>query len=217
MPARISHDRRLARALLVALCACAAALPALASAQGADPHAHHRAATSAPVQTPAREMEEQPVLRGVFLVDTAGNAVALDEVVAAEGPVFLNFIFTTCTTICPVMSAGFGRLEDQLAARGQKVRLVSISIDPEVDTPARLREYAARAGAGGDWHFLTGRPSAVEAAQRAFGAYRGSKEAHAAATYVRRSPSEPWGRIDGLASADTLIRASTGDNATGGR
>jgi protein SCO1/2 len=93
------------------------------------------------------------------------------------------------------------------------VRLVSISIDPEVDTPARLREYAARVGATGNWVFLTGSADAVEAAQRAFGAYRGSKEAHAAATYVRRTATAPWERIDGLASVDALLRASTGDRA----
>ncbi len=188
----------------------------LAAAQ--DPmagHEHHRMAmsnTAAPANL--RAMEAQPNLEGLTLVDASGKSVALRDAVDADVPVMVNFIFTTCTTICPVMSAGFAQLENHLTAEHRGVRLVSISIDPENDTPARLREYAARLGAGKDWMFLTGDPAVVEAAQRAFGAFRGSKESHTAATFVRRSASGPWERLDGLASGEVLMQAYGGGAAT---
>jgi protein SCO1 len=176
-----------------------------------DPHAHHKMAMAAPpTPSPARVMETQPQIADVSLVDQDGKTVSLREAVAGDEPVMVNFIFTSCTTICPVMSAGFAQLDARLAARHQRVRLVSISIDPEVDTPAKLREYAAGLNAGPDWRFLTGTPGASEAAQRAFGAFRGAKESHSASTFIRRTANGPWEKIDGLSSADTLQRAYTG-------
>ena len=198
--------------MVVTVAGVGIALAAGATPAGAqDPmagHEHHRMAmsnTAAPANL--RAMEAQPNLEGLTLVDANGRSVALRDAVNADVPVMVNFIFTTCTTICPVMSAGFAQLEGRLAAEHRGVRLVSISIDPETDTPARLREYAARHGAGGDWMFLTGDPAASEAAQRAFGAFRGSKESHTAATFVRRTRSGPWERLDGLASGEVLMQA----------
>lgn len=204
------------------LLACAAASLALAVAappafSQADEHAHHRMAmTATPTSNPARVMEVQPQIGDIALVDQDGATVSLREAVAGNVPVLVNFIFTSCTTICPVMSAGFAKLDAQLGASRQAVRLVSISIDPEVDSPSRLREYAASVGAGKSWRFLTGTPAAAETAQRAFGAFRGAKESHSAATYIRRTADGPWERIDGLASGDALMRAYSAGQAGSG-
>ena len=205
-------------ALAAVLCLASRPSNAAAQAAGAAGHEHHKMmmAEAAPVPSAARPMERQPAVDGIALVDMQGRTVMLDEALEADVPVMVNFIFTTCTTICPVMSAGFAQLQKRVAAEGGRVRLVSISIDPEVDTPARLREYAARRGAGPDWVFLTGPPAASEAAQRAFGAFRGSKEAHTADTYVRRNSTAPWERIEGLASGEALLRAFN-NAASGGQ
>ncbi len=177
-------------------------------------HDHHRP-EPAPAQAQSRVMDAQPQIGNVALVDSHGRAVSLAEAVTADVPVLVNFIFTSCTTICPVMSAGFAKLDVSLRSEPRAVRLVSISIDPDIDTPARLRAYATRAGAGTDWWFLTGTPAATEAAQRAFGAFRGSKDNHAPATYIRRKPGAPWERLDGLASAGALLRAFHGATDSG--
>ena len=69
-------------------------------------------------------------------------------------PWVADFIFTTCASLCPVMSAHMETLQTQLPA---EVRLVSFSVDPEHDTPAVLREYASHYNAQpGRWIFLTG-------------------------------------------------------------
>jgi protein SCO1/2 len=76
-----------------------------------------------------------------------------------------SFIFTSCGASCPVMAAKLRRLQDALVADPlleEKTRLVAFSVDPERDTPARLKEFAERHGAQrGFWWFLTGEKGAV--------------------------------------------------------
>jgi protein SCO1/2 len=129
--------------------------------------------------------------------------VGLRTLLASDEPVALNFIFTTCTTICPVMTATFAQMRRDLGARGEGVRLVSISIDPDQDRPAVLRRYATKYGAG--WTFLTGSGTDVERTLRAFGAYAGSKMNHRPFTLLKPQHGD-WVRIDGLASGGDLAR-----------
>jgi protein SCO1/2 len=117
----------------------------------------------------------------------------------------MNFIFTSCTSICPVMSGFFSQVQSRFNKQGQHVRMVSISIDPEYDTPARLKDYARSFSAGADWLMLTGRLQDSIAIQRAFDAYRGDKMNHEPITYLRGGPEQSWLRLDGLASADELV------------
>src|SRR5918999_2138176 len=101
----------------------------------------------------------------VTLVDERGEQVPLAAVLESSEPVLLQFIFTTCPSVCPALSATFSAAQEEL---GAGARLVSISIDPEFDTPARLREYARRFNAGPRWRFLTGSRENVAAVQKAF-------------------------------------------------
>lgn len=167
---------------------------------------HHPAAAS----EAARVVAPTPAIGDIPLVDSENRATSLREALAHDGPVFVNFIFTSCTTICPVMTAAFAQLHRALAADRENARLVSISIDPEVDTVATLAAYANRYHAGESWRFLTGSLASVEAAQRAFGAYRGDKNNHTPATYFRRGPTAPWQAVTGLSSAEALLALSRG-------
>jgi protein SCO1/2 len=141
----------------------------------------------------------------VTLVDMTGAEVRLASVLSYEGPVLLQFIFTTCPTICPVLSSIFSGAQSKLGADLEKVRMVSISIDPEYDTPARMREYAEKFNAKPQWRFLTGKLDDIVAAQKAFDAYRGNKMRHEPVTFLRASPKDPWVRLDGLMGAGDLV------------
>jgi len=201
------QTRRAASACLVISCVSALAVgTALAQA----PAGHEAClAAAAGGAAPARTgvMAPQPVFGDVPLVDQAGRATSLREAVDTDMPVMVNFIFTSCTTVCPIMSAGFAQFREDLGPERDQVRLLSISIDPETDTVARLRAYAERYGAGASWQLLTGATAATEAAQRAFGAYRGDRNNHAPATYLRRTRKAPWEALEGLSSARMLLRA----------
>jgi protein SCO1/2 len=141
----------------------------------------------------------------VKLVREDGKTVSLSAELNDGRPVVLNFIYTSCTTICPMSSQVFEQLQERLGARHEPVHLVSISIDPEQDTPARLRAYAQQFHAAPGWDHYTGTAAATSAVQRAFNAYRGDKMSHAALTLARAAPGKPWIRIEGFASVEDLL------------
>ena len=142
----------------------------------------------------------------VNLVRDDGKLVSLADEMDDGRPVVLNFIFTTCTSICPLMSSVFSQFEHRLGDDAAKVHLMSISIDPEQDTPARLVEYARKFHAGPEWQHYTGTVDASVAAQRAFDVYRGGKMSHSAVTLIRPAPGKPWLRIEGFVTPDDLVR-----------
>ena len=203
-----------AAAVVVACAIAVTATPAIAQTQ-AGPDARQARTAAASKEPVARVMAPAPAVEDIALVDQHGRATTLREAVASDKPVLLNFIFTTCTTICPIMTAGFSQFQDRLGQDRDRVRLVSISIDPETDTVDVLRAYAERHGAGPNWLFFTGTSEAVEAAQRAFGAFRGDPLSHAPVTYFRRAPGSAWEQLDGLPSAAALLRMYRGDRSAG--
>jgi protein SCO1/2 len=141
----------------------------------------------------------------VELVRDDGKKVSLRQELDDGRPVVLSFIFTSCTTVCPMLTANLAQLQRRLGPARAQVHLVSISIDPEFDTPARLHEYAQRFGAGPGWQHYGGTVAASLAAQRAFGVYRGDKMNHTPTTLVRSAPGAPWVRLDGFATAEQLL------------
>jgi protein SCO1/2 len=82
---------------------------------------------------------------------------------------------------------------------------MSISIDPENDTPSKLTEYAKKFGAGPDWHYYTGTMETSITIQKAFDAYRGDKMNHTSLILMRAAPGKPWIRLEGFVSPDAVI------------
>jgi protein SCO1 len=199
--------------LLVILACAAAAGPVThvaATNDGADAHAAHRTAgpeasvADAPPGVSRSSMAYSlPTLK---LVRDDGRRVELADELNDGRPVVLNFIYTTCSGICPLASHVFAQLQHELGTQRDHVHLVSISIDPEEDTPARLRAYARQYSAGPSWQHYTGTVEASIAVQRAFNVYRGDKMGHTPVTFVRTAPGEAWVRLDGFATADLLLR-----------
>ncbi|HVU52059.1 MAG TPA: SCO family protein [Polyangia bacterium] len=114
-----------------------------------------------------RQLGASPVVLGTLppftLTDQASRAYGTREL---EGKVWVaDFIFTACQEACPLLSQRMQELARRTKHLGPDFHLVSISVDPERDTPARLAEYAARYGANPvRWSFLTGPADALEAA-----------------------------------------------------
>jgi len=148
---------------------------------------------------------EQYNIPDVTLIDADGHKTSLATLLSSDEPVALNFIFTTCKTICPVMTATFASMQSKLdQAQLKQLRVISISIDPEYDRPSVLRAYADKFKASHSWVFLTGDSVDINNVMRAFEAYTGSKMNHQPVTFLRKSPKQPWWRVDGLASGKDL-------------
>jgi protein SCO1 len=183
----------------------------VATAEADDGHAARahevsgeRGAESPEAPAVTRSVVNYPV-PAIKLVRDDGKDVTLADELNDGRPVVLNFIYTTCTGICPLASHIFSQLQHRLGAEREQVHLVSISVDPEEDTPARLRAYARQYSAGPSWQHYTGTVFASTAAQRAFDAYKGDKMGHTPVTLVRTSPEAPWVRFDGFATVDMLL------------
>jgi protein SCO1 len=172
-------------------------------APAADPHAQHHHMMQSPPPVARRTVNY--VAPDVGLIRSDGAHVNFAHELDDGRPVLLDFIYTTCTTICPLMSQTFAEVQKRLGADAAKVKMVSVSIDPEQDTPARLAEYAKRYQVGAQWNFYTGTVEASIAVQRAFDVYRGNKMNHSPATLYRSAPGQPWVRLDGFATPDALL------------
>jgi protein SCO1/2 len=193
----------LAGVALLAAIALASSGPASAGdeSSAADQHAHHHPGGD----TDVRRSVAQYGIPNVMLVRDDGKAVNLPAELDDGRPVVLNFVYTSCTTICPLSSQIFEQFQEDLANAHEPVHLISISIDPEQDTPARLRAYAAQFHAQKGWDHYSGSLASVLMVQKAFNAYRGDKMSHSPLTLMRAAPGKPWVRFDGFARADDLM------------
>jgi protein SCO1 len=172
--------------------------------------AHQGAHENAQERSQTQRSSVEYKLPDVDLVRDDGKTVSLPQEIDDGRPVVLNFIYTDCTAICPVSSQTFALFQNKLGAERSRVHMISISIDPEQDTPVRLREYARKYGAGPQWQHYTGTTEATVATQKAFAVYRGDKMNHQAVTLMRAAPGKPWLRIEGFANPNELLSAYRG-------
>jgi protein SCO1/2 len=141
----------------------------------------------------------------VKLLGADGRETSLPAALDHDGPVLLQFIFTTCPTICPAMTGTFSSFQEKLGDEVKQVRMISISIDPEHDRPERLRAFARRFDAGPRWAFYTGRAEDIAAVRKAFDADSANKMWHRPLTFLRPRPGASWTRYDGLMGVAELI------------
>lgn len=141
----------------------------------------------------------------VTLINQNNARVKLKALIDSDKPVVVDFIYGTCTTICPVLSAGFTSLQQKLGEGSLKVHLISISIDPENDTPKVMKEYLKRYRAKPGWDFLTGSRTDIDKVMHAFNAYIPNKMYHYPLTLIRNPKDGKWVRIFGLTSTSELM------------
>ena len=108
----------------------------------------------------------------VTLVTQDGRRVRFYSDLLRGKVVLINFIFTRCKELCPRTTANIRRVQELLGPEiGRTVHIVSITVDPENDTPPVLRAYAEAAGATRGWQFLTGNPEDIELIRRKLGVF----------------------------------------------
>jgi len=160
----------------------------------------------APAPAPAAESPAQKYFGEIPLVNQDGQTMRLYSDVLKGRTVVIDAMFTSCAGACPLMSQSFARIQDWLGDRlGKDVYLISISVDPENDTPAKLKEYAARYKARPGWYFLTGSKENVAAALSRLGQHVEKREDHLNLFLIGNDRTGLWKKAFGLASPTDLI------------
>ncbi|HKR58107.1 MAG TPA: SCO family protein [Pyrinomonadaceae bacterium] len=121
--------------------------------------------------------------------------------------VVISSFMATCNAACPVKNRNLEKLQEAAGARlGKDVLILSISVDPLTDTPARLKEYARLYHAKPGWHFLSGKKENVDWALSKVGQYVPNKEDHVNIVIMGNDATGLWKKAFGLAAIDELIK-----------
>ncbi|WP_271409310.1 SCO family protein [Pseudomonas sp. Q1-7] len=177
--------------------------PALAG-HSPEEHAAHMAAQAAHAQQQAADAEVR--FADVPLLDQNGRELRLKDDLVGDRIVVMGFVYTSCTTVCPVISAIMQKLQTQLGERaGREVQLISLSIDPLRDTPQRLHDYAGRFGAGDGWRWVTGSNEAVTDTLKGLGTWTADYQEHPPLIMVGDGRTGQWTRFYGFTDPSVLL------------
>jgi protein SCO1/2 len=172
----------------------------LAPAAGAHEAHHHSAPKAAAGQSRPVKLADTP------LVDQDGRKLRLASDVVGDKLVVVSFVFTNCTDTCPMVSHTFSQVQQQLGSLvGERVRLVSLSVDPARDTPQRLKSYAASYDPKPDWLWLTGEPANVTAALKSFGVHVTQADMHPNVIVVGDLRTGRWTRVYDTESPQKVV------------
>lgn len=184
-----SSRRRLGRVALALLAALAMTLSA--TARGA---------------TPDRDEKQRSWFTNTPLLDHRGKEVKFYEDVVKDHVVVINFIFTRCKDACPLLTQKLLQTRAAMGGElGDRVRFVSISVDPKHDGPAQLRAFAEKQGAAiPGWSFLGGKKENVDLVVKRLGQYVDAPENHATVFIAGNARTGHWMRIRPDAPAATI-------------
>jgi protein SCO1 len=201
---------------LFGVCTLAMALmcAGVAAAQVANPS---QANTAAPVQQGSPEQKQsapiaeqspaQKYFTDVVLVNQNGEKMRLYSDLLQGKVVIINSFFGTCQGSCLPMNRNLEKVQEALGDRvGKDVRIISISVDSTVDTPAVLKEYAKKLHARPGWYFLTGEKQNVDFALKKLGQFVTDKQDHLNIIIIGNERTGLWKKAFGLAQSDELVK-----------
>ena len=127
--------------------------------------------------------------------------------------VLINFFFTDCDAVCPLMTENLTRVQELLGDRvGKDIFMVSISLEPEHDTPEVLAAYAKTYGVGPGWLFLTGKKTDIDLLRHRLGfvdsdpVEDADPEQHIGTVRITNEPMHRWAMSPALVNPPALVR-----------
>lgn len=162
-------------------------------------------------QTPAKTAQEPSPAEKYFtnteLINQDGRAVRFYNDVLKGKVVVLDFFFSACQASCVPMNRNFAKVQELLGNRvGKEVFFVSVTVDPEMDTPAQLKKYAGSLHAGPGWLLLTGQKANVDFILNKLGQYVADKNDHTNIWIIGNESTGLWKKAFGLAKAEDLVK-----------
>jgi protein SCO1/2 len=145
---------------------------------------------------------------GLSLIDQDGRKVQLYDELMARQIVIVNGFYAHCRASCPTVMNAIALLREKMAIDGIDASFISITVDPENDTPEMLQLYATGLGAKPGWHLLSGDPVAVRQALHKFGldVDLNDPDDHLNVLYIANLRTGIWKKVFSLTPADALVR-----------
>ncbi len=189
-------------------------------------HEAHSSKPSPPAELPKGEAQSQDPeakKRNYFtdskLITQNGEEVRFYSDILKDKVVLINFFFTDCVSACPLQSKVLADLQPMLGDRlGKDIVLVSISVDPERDTPIAMKGYAEGFGAEEGWVFLSGKKDAVNQVIYKLGQYVEDIDAHSTAYILGNAKTDHWKKVRPNVTAKalaTLLLGLAEENGSG--
>ena len=175
-------------------------------------HEHHQHMATAPApEKPEVEAVSDLNIPDVTVLDQDGTPKRFYTDLVKDKVVAVNFVFTTCTTICPPMGANFAKLQKLLGERaGRDVHLISVSVDPTTDTPERMKAWGQKFGAAPGWTLVTGDREEITRLLKSLGVYTASISDHSPLVLLGNDARHQWTRAYGLAAPAKLAELISG-------
>jgi protein SCO1 len=149
----------------------------------------------------------QKYFSDVELVNQDGEKMRFYSDVLQGKTVIINSFFATCQGSCLPLMRNLQKVQEALADRlGKDARIISISVDPAVDTPTALKAYAKKLQAKPGWYFLTGDKASVELALKKLGQFVESKESHLNIFIIGNERTGLWKKAFGLAKSEEIVK-----------
>ena len=155
-----------------------------------------------PADTPAHKY-----FTDVELINQNGEKMKFYSDLLQGKVVIINSFFATCQGSCLPLNQNLAKVQEALGDRlGKDVYIVSISVDPTVDTPPNLKQYAKKLQARPGWFFLTGSKENVDFALKKIGQYVDDKQDHLNIFIIGNERTGLWKKAFGLAKSDELVK-----------
>jgi protein SCO1/2 len=205
-----AHSPRASRLVLAALC-CVSLLPCVARAQGAavqmkKPQPPASVAQGAATTKDDAQTAAQKYFTDVELLNQNGEKMRFYSDLLKDKVVIVNTFFGTCTSVCPPMNRNLEKMQETFKDRiGKDLYIISISVDPQVDTPPVLKDYAAKFHAVPGRFFLTGKKENIDWALYKLGQYVEDKNDHQTVIVIGNVRTGLWKKAFGMAKLEELI------------
>ena len=155
----------------------------------------------------ASESPAHKYFTDVVLLNQNGERMRFYSDLLQNKVVIIDSFFATCQGSCLPMNRNLEKLQEALGDHvGKDVFIISISVDPGVDTPASLKEYAKKLHAKPGWYFLTGDKQNVDFALNKLGQYVNDKQDHLNIFIIGNERTGLWKKAFGLARSDELVK-----------
>ena len=143
----------------------------------------------------------------IELTNQDGQKMRLYSDLLKDKVVVINSFFSTCQGSCLPLIRNMAKIQDSLGDRlGKDIYLISISVDPMIDTPERLKEFAKKNGGKPGWFFLSGDKTNVDFALKKLGQYVDDKQDHLNIFIIGNNRTGLWKKAFGLAKSEELIK-----------